>query len=113
MARLARIVVPGVPHHVTQRGNRRQRTFFGDGDYRLCRDLMAEWCGRHGVAVWAWCLMPNHVHLVAVPAGEAALAAGIGEAHRRYARHVNFREGCAAICGRAASPPCRSTAPTC
>lgn len=93
MARLARIVVPGVPHHVTQRGNRRQPTFFGDGDYRLYLDLMAEWCGRYSVAVWAWCLMPNHVHLVAVPAREAALAAGIGEAHRRYARYVNFREG--------------------
>jgi putative transposase len=52
MARLARVVAPGVPHHVTQRGNRRQRTFFTDDDYRLYRDLMAEWCGRSGVEIW-------------------------------------------------------------
>ena len=68
MARLARAVAAGMPHHVTQRGNRRQATFFGDGDHALYRDLLATWCGRHGVAVRAWCPMPNHVHLVLVPA---------------------------------------------
>jgi len=52
MARLARVVVPGVPHHVTQRGNRRLTTFFSEDDYRAYLDLMAEWCGRCGVAVW-------------------------------------------------------------
>ena len=93
MARLARVVAPGVPHHVTQRGNRRQQTFFSDRDYALYRDLMAEWCRRRDVAVWAYCLMPNHVHLIAVPETAAGLRAAIGEAHRRYARHVNFREG--------------------
>ena len=67
MARLARAVAAGVPHHVTQRGNRRQPTFFGDADYAAYRDLLAAACRRHGVAVWAWCLMPNHVHIVAVP----------------------------------------------
>jgi putative transposase len=93
MARLARVVVPGVPHHITQRGNRRQPTFFSDDDYRLYLDLMAEWCGRLGVEIQAWCLMPNHVHLIAVPESESALGAAVGEAHRRYSRHVNFREG--------------------
>ncbi|MDP6345294.1 MAG: transposase [Alphaproteobacteria bacterium] len=92
MARLARVVVPGLPHHVTQRGNRRLETFFGDDDYRRYLDLMAEWCGRHGVAVWAYCLMPNHVHLIAVPETEAALGRAIGEAHRRYTRWLNDRE---------------------
>jgi len=53
MARLARVVAPGVPHHVTQRGNRRQRTFFTDYDYRLYRTLMAEWCARSGIEIWA------------------------------------------------------------
>jgi putative transposase len=48
MARLARVVAPGLPHHVTQRGNRRQETFFSPSDYRLYRRLMAEWCGRTG-----------------------------------------------------------------
>ncbi len=93
MARLARVVVSDVPHHVTQRGNRRQATFFGDGDYEAYLDLMAEWTRRHGVEVWAYCLMPNHVHLVAVPPSEDALRRAIGEAHRRYTRRVNFREG--------------------
>jgi putative transposase len=52
MARFARIVVPGLPHHVTQRGNRRQKIFFEDGDYALYRDLLAERCRKAGVAVW-------------------------------------------------------------
>ena len=52
MARLARVVAPGYPHHVTQRGNRRQEKFFSDDDYRAYVGLMAERCGRHEVAVW-------------------------------------------------------------
>ena len=93
MPRLARVVVPRIPHHITQRGNRRQPTFFCDEDYAAYVELMAEWCRREGVKVWAYCLMPNHVHLVAVPSTEASLARAIGEAHRRYSRRVNFREG--------------------
>jgi REP-associated tyrosine transposase len=58
MARLARLVVPGLPHHVTQRGNGRARTFFEDDDYALYRDLLAENCRAAAVEVWAWCLMP-------------------------------------------------------
>jgi putative transposase len=64
MARIARVVVPGIPHHVTQRGNRRQKTFFNDSDYRAYIDLMAEPRSRQGVEVWAYCLMPNHVHVI-------------------------------------------------
>ena len=59
MARLARVVVPGLPHHITQRGNRRQQTFFRPEDYALYLELMGPWCGEHGVQVWAYCLMPN------------------------------------------------------
>ncbi len=92
MARLARVVVPGMPHHVTQRGNRRQETFFCDDDYQAYLDLMAHWCGEHKVQVWAYCLMPNHVHLIVVPKSEDGLRRAIGEAHRRYTRRVNFRE---------------------
>ena len=93
MARLARVVVPGLPHHITQRGNRRQKTFFCDDDYRAYIELMSHWCARHGVEIWAWCLMPNHVHLIAVPPSEEALRRAIGEAHRRHTRRINFREG--------------------
>ena len=93
MARLARIVVPGVPHHVTQRGNRRQPTFFEEGDYQEYLVFMGEWCRRKGVSVWAYCLMPNHVHLIVVPETEDSLNRAIGEAHRRYTRYINFRKG--------------------
>ena len=93
MARIARVVVPGWPHHVTQRGNRRQPVFFSDEDYEAYLALMAEWCGKEEVEIWAWCLMSNHVHLVAVPRTSEGLARAIGEAHRRYTRLINFREG--------------------
>ena len=93
MARLARAVVPGLPHHVTQRGNRRQPTFFRPDDYVLYRTLMAEWCRKCGVEIWAYCLMPNHAHLIAVPDTPGALRRAIGEAHRRYTLEVNRREG--------------------
>jgi len=59
MARLARVVAPGWPHHVAQRGNRRQKVFFSRGEYAAYVELTAEWCRRRGVEVWAYCLMPN------------------------------------------------------
>lgn len=68
-------------------------TFFDDEDYEAYLRLMREWCDASGVEVWAYCLMPNHVHLIAVPESEDGLARGIGEAHRRYTRHINFRKG--------------------
>jgi|GEM_PF-1445622 len=83
MARLARLVVPGMPHHITQRGNRRQPTFFCDDDYAAYLDLMATWCGEQGVEIRAYCLMPNHAHLIAVPQTEDGLRRALGEAHRR------------------------------
>lgn len=93
MARVARVVAPGLPHHIAQRGNRRQPTFFQDEDYRAYIGLMAEWCAKCRVEIWAYCLMPNHVHLIAVPESEDGLRRAIGEAHRRYTRLINFREG--------------------
>ena len=73
MPRAARIVVPGVAHHVTQRGNRRQQTFFCEADYCRYVELVGEGCRSAGVDVLAWCLMPNHVHLVLVPSGTDSL----------------------------------------
>ena len=92
MVRLARVVAIGAAHHITQRGNRRQKVFFHDEDYAEYLRLMREWCDKCGVEVWAYCLMPNHVHLIAVPESCESLARGIGEAHRRYTRMINFRE---------------------
>jgi putative transposase len=93
MARLARLVVSAVPHHVTQRGNRRQTVFFSDDDYRAYLTLLTEHTRLAGVAVWAWCLMPNHVHLMLTPPSADALRAALADAHRCYSRMVNFREG--------------------
>ena len=93
MARLARVVIPGRPHHIIQRGNRRLPTFLCDDDYEAYLTLLAEHAGACGVAVLAWCLMPNHVHLVAIPKTEDGLARALGETHRRYTRRVNSREG--------------------
>ena len=86
MARIARVVVPGIPHHITQRGNRRQKTFFCTDDYQAYIDLMSEWCLEYKVDIWAYCLMPNHTHLIAVPSSKEGLRGAIGEAHRRYTR---------------------------
>jgi putative transposase len=91
MARLARLVLPGVPYHVTQRGNRRQQTFFEEGDYALYRDLLSEAARRAGTRVWSYCLMPNHVHLIVVPADEDGLRRTFADAHRRYTAFINAR----------------------
>jgi putative transposase len=91
MARMARVVIPTIPHHITQRGVRRLDTFFDKEDYEIYLSLMREWCEAAGVDIWAYCLMPNHVHLIGVPESKNSLARGIGEAHRRYTRYVNFK----------------------
>ena len=93
MARIARVVAPNIPHHIIQRGNRRMDTFFSEADYREYLYLMAEWCNRCKVQIWAYCLMTNHIHLIAVPESEDGLRRAIGEAHRRYTRYINFQKG--------------------
>lgn len=93
MARLARVVLPGHPHHITQRGNRRQSVFFRESDYANYLHLLQEWCGKERVEIWAYCLMTNHVHLIVKPEGLSNLAKAIGEPHRRYTQMINQREG--------------------
>jgi putative transposase len=93
MPRIARVVVPGLPHHVTQRGNRRGPIFFEPGDQRVYKALLAEQARKAGVEVWAYCLMPNHVHLILTPADAAGLAQAVGETHRRYSSFINARAG--------------------
>ena len=87
------MVAEGLPHHITQRGNRRQETFFREEDYEEYISLMSEWCDKCGVDIWAYCLMPNHIHLIAVPSSEESMRKAIGEAHRRYTSYVNFYKG--------------------
>ena len=93
MPRLARVVVPGFPHHVIQRGNRRQAVFFNDGDRVAYLQLLRRACEKHRVSIWAYCLMRNHVHVVAVPEHAHSLAGCFADAHVRYTRRINVREG--------------------
>jgi len=86
-------VVPGQPHHVTQRGNRRADVFSDDDDRLRYRDLLQQYSERYGLTVLAYCLMTNHIHLVAVPPDEGALTVALRAAHARYSQWVNTREG--------------------
>lgn len=93
MARLARVVAVGEPHHLTQRGNNRQQTFFDDHDRnRYCR-LLRDQAARAGMRLLGYCLMTNHVHLVAVPEHPAAFAEALGRLHGDYARRLHERRG--------------------
>ena len=91
MPKLPRIVIPNVPHHVTQRGNRKQSTFFCEADYQLYCDLLQKSCKKYEVTLLAYCLMPNHVHLVVVPSSESSLSLAIGEVHKSYTKQINLR----------------------
>ena len=93
MPRIARIVIPHYPHHITQRGNRRQSVFFNDEDYIFYKKTIAAALSQAQVALWAYCLMPSHVHLVVVPETEGGLCNLFRKAHRDYTRRINFREG--------------------
>lgn len=93
MPRQARIVIPGLPHLVTQRGNRRAPIFFEPGDPVVYRELLARETKRREVAVWAYCLMPDHVHMILTPETAEGLSLAVGEAHRRYTNYINARAG--------------------
>lgn len=95
MPRMARVVVEGVPYHVTQRGSGARRVFFSELDFRLYLRLLRHYAQKHELSVWAYCLMPNHVHLVCVPGRPDSLSRALGRTHADYARHINIRQqGC-------------------
>ena len=93
MPRIARIVVPGYPHHIVQRGNRRLDVFFSDEDHMAYIELLKKACRKFGVQIWAYCLMTNHAHFIAVPKKADSLARCFSDAHVRYTRQINKREG--------------------
>ncbi len=105
MARLTRVITPGMPHHVTQWENRRQQTFFGEEDYRHYLELISRFCRAEQVAIWAYCLMPNHVHLIVVPRSAERACIAPSARHiagtRGGATSVRAGEG---ACGKVASP---------
>lgn len=89
MPRFRRLVVPGYPHHVTQRGVRRDTVFFEESDYVQYLSLVADLLGDSDMSFWAYCLMPNHIHAVVVPGKQTDLAKFFAPLHRRYARITN------------------------
>ena len=89
MPRLARTVFAGVPHHVTQRGNRREDVFFNDDHRNQYLEWLVEYCQRYHVEALAYCLMSNHVHLVMIPESEAGLQQVLKPLHMRYAQRLN------------------------
>ena len=93
MPRLSRAVFAGLPHHITQRGNRRGDVYFSDDDRETYLSWLAEYCEKYRVEVVAYCLMSNHSHLVAVPATDDGLAQVLWPLHMRYAQRVNRAQG--------------------
>jgi len=89
MPRFARTVAVGYAHHITQRGNNRQEVFFVDDDRRVYLALLKEQADKYGLEVSGYCLMNNHVHLIAIPHAEDALAKAIGRTHFRYTQYIN------------------------
>jgi putative transposase len=93
MPRHARVVPPNCPIHVTHRGNRREPIFLEPGGYVRYLRLLREGADLFGLEVWAYCLMPNHIHLIAVASEPISLAKTIQRVHGQYARWVHFRQG--------------------
>lgn len=91
MPRKPRCVVPGVAYHITQRGTNGQPVFFLDSDRKAYLRLLAKVHQEAGVRILAWCLMTNHVHLIATPDSEESLAVLLRRVHGRYAQMLNAR----------------------
>lgn len=96
MSKIARIIVPGVTYHITQRGNARQIVFDDVQDHLVYLKLLRAYTEEYGLELWAWCLMTNHVHLLAVPTTAEALPRALGRTHASYAQYRNARR---ASCG--------------
>jgi putative transposase len=93
MPRLARTVFADVPHHVTQRGNRKENVFFVYNDYRTYLEWLGQYSQEYGVEILAYCLMTNHVHLIVIPRKTDSLEKTFKPLHMRYAQWINRRKG--------------------
>jgi putative transposase len=91
MPRCARLVVPGIPHHITQRGNRKQKVFEDDMDKKVYLKYMMEHCREYKLDIWAYCLMPNHVHFIAVPQQDESMARVFSVCQMRYCQYYNTK----------------------
>jgi putative transposase len=108
---MPRFVAEGYPHHITQRGNRSQIIFEDPEDRRVYLDLLQKYAAKHELRIWAWCLMTNHIHLLAVPPTATALARALGSTHRDYSRYRNVRTGVSGCLWQARYYSCPVDAP--
>jgi len=88
---MARIVVPGIPHHVIQRGHRSEVVFFKKEDRQTYLKILANFARKYGVKIWSYCLMTNHIHLVAIPSTSDSLAKLMRQVHKNYSMVINIR----------------------
>ena len=93
MPRIARVVIPGTPHHITQRGNRLEDVFFCDDDRQKYLELLHHYSQKKGLLIQAYCLMSNHVHLIAVPNTKQSLSAVLKPVHLMHTQHINLSRG--------------------
>jgi len=93
MPRTGRIVVSDVPHHITQRGNNHQEVFFVDDDRCVYLEFLKKQADRFGLEVQGYCLMTNHIHLIATPHSEVSLSKAIGVTHLLYTQYINRMHG--------------------
>ncbi len=89
MPRKARIVAPGYPHHITQRGNYKQTVFAEDADRKNYLKLMKIYTGKYGLKIWAYCLMNNHVHFIAVPSTVDSMSKTFSQVNKLYSEYFN------------------------
>lgn len=90
---MKRTIIPGLPHHAIQRGLHGRKTFFTNEDYRVYLEIMSDCTRRHGLEIWSYCLMPDHVHFIAIPKEETSLSNCFRAAHSRYTKYIHSRTG--------------------
>jgi len=112
MARLARSVFPGVPHHLAQRGRGCRAVFQAEPDYRRYLEWLRQYAARYGVEIWAYCLMPGGVDFVCVPRRKRSLALAFNSLHMRYAQLVNARRASSGPLWRSRFMSCPLDRPT-
>ena len=91
MPRIARLVLSGYPHHVTQRGNYQQTVFYTERDYKYYLELLKKYIQEYSLSILSFCLMPNHVHFICIPANKNSLANTFKTTHMLYAQYLNKR----------------------
>jgi putative transposase len=89
MPRIARVCAEGYPHHITQRGNNKEKVFFDKEDRGFYLNVLQRYKDKHAMRILAYCLMGNHIHILAVPGEETSLAKGIGGTNLIYTQYIN------------------------